>query len=312
MKVADVVFMEEASLGPSRVRAYLVGDGPPATLLRSMQEGTADVVAYADMAGALSAIASGHPLPDLVVLHLRVADGRQLQALAELRRLAPLVRIVLCGGPWCYRRLSRWLSCGIDRIFSETDCAVGLPRYLAQLADPQLPLPPFTASVDERLAWEVDAGRNLPGRSQAVGVVAASRESRLLLEDVCRANHYQVTAHRDLDECAAARPAVILWETRCWDTQVERELKQFRDHQPDAPVVVLFGLARQADLASAHTAGANACLEKPFLIADLLWLVDVLCRADAAVPSAAQQDTNVSQAERDFLLAPVGVSGSAA
>ena len=269
---------------------------------------------FSDVDRALADLSAGEPPPDVVILHLRVAERRQLQALADLRRAAPLVRIVLCGGPWCYRRLHRWLACGIDRIFSENDLLVGLPRYLEELAELRAPLPPLTASADERLAWEVDACRGLPGRKQAIGVVADSRDSRLLWADLCQAHHYQVSVHRELNQCVPAESSVILWETHQWDARAENDLREFRQQRPDPPVVVLLGLARQDDLTSAHAAGANVCLEKPFLIADLLWLIDLLCRSDTASAAGlgAPKVARISQAEREFLLTPAPGSDFAA
>jgi hypothetical protein len=202
------------------------------------------------------ALGNGTP-PRAVVLHRTSVSRRDAERLSRLRTNAssasvPGPRIILCVGPHVrHAELEEWSARNlVDAIVLESTARDTLGRHLA------------TAEGDL-------APCRLPGPRTAVSVVSASFELRHTLADACSALGYPPEPACDWSQARPSGPAV--WDVPVLEADWPRALAR---RAGLGPVVVLLGFASRKLVGLARANGASACLEVPFDLLDLGYVLD--------------------------------------
>ena len=110
-----------------------------------------------------------------------------------------------------------------------------------------------------------------PGPGPCVSVVSDHFELRETLAEACEVAGYLARPVRDLSEAAPGGLAV--WDIPVLRTDWPRGLAR---RASAGPVVALLGFADRATVGQARAHGASACLELPFDLADLVFVLDRL------------------------------------
>lgn len=194
-------------------------------------------------------LASGLPAPDLLVVHRALLTRHDAERLARLRASrTPPTRVILCLGPYArYADLERW-SPLVDSVLHE---AVAAETIAARLSGDGSGLVPAGLRIERR---------NAP----RIAVVSTNAALRQTLAEAVEASGYAATPSRDWGDAPPSGPAV--WDVPMleptWTQDLGRRTKL-------GPVVVLLGFADREQVLLARKAGASACLEMPFDLAEL-------------------------------------------
>jgi len=202
----------------------------------------------------------------VVVLHRSRLSTVDVERLSELKRglgTENWPRIALCVGPYArYAELERCAGL-VEFILPEATARETLPRRLALM---------LGTPVDHRARPE--------GESPVVEVVSSDFDLRRMLSEVCLRAGYGVVESPSLSDShhVGESPALTVWDAPVleprWAEHLERRSRS-------GPVVALLGFADRGLVALARKSGASACLDLPFDVDDLIFVLDRL----AANPS---------------------------
>jgi hypothetical protein len=226
------------------------GPGPPAVFLGDLDDPWVAAIAAALPRDAIRIPCAGD-LPDdwpapaqnaqTLILHRPILTPSDADRVRKLREIAghPPKKIILCIGPH-----ARALDVG---------------RWADLVA---LTIPEATAA--EVIARHV-RGPNQPGpRRLKLAIISGQHELRLALAEACRALGHDAQPARSWIEVEAGIPAV--WDVPVlepgWDAALAVEAGT-------RPVVALLGFADRATVGRARSAGASACLDLPWDLDDL-------------------------------------------
>jgi hypothetical protein len=257
-----------------RIAVLLVGDTRPAEFLdarRSLIE-LAELTESPEPAAAAAILQSGLVDPEVIVLAQAYPGQISHSQVDQLRRLAPLARMVALLGTWCEgegRSGRPWP--GVVRVYWH-QWAARSAQELARIACGQLPawsLPP-TATEEERLL--VSAEAPLPTGEGLIAIHARQTAMADWLASACRQAGYST-----LRLCGPNWPQFAGVRAGLFDatdlgpsetSELDRLVAQIRP----APVLVLLDFPRPGVLPP----GAAAILSKPVLLEDLLWHLDAV------------------------------------
>jgi CheY-like chemotaxis protein len=223
---------------------------------------------------AAAALAEGNAQPDVIVVAQAFPGQFSHRMLDQLRRLAPLARVVGLMGSWCegeMRTGSPWP--GAVRTYWHQWTA-RCNRELRQLADGgccSWTLPP-TATEEERLL--VDAKERWPPCQGLVIICGRSLETADWLSAACRSRGFATVWQRPpvTAKIEGAKAAIFdgaqLSEEQCGD------LHRLATSLEPVPVVALLAFPRVEDHRRALSAGAAAVISKPLAVDDLFWELD--------------------------------------
>jgi hypothetical protein len=199
--------------------------------------------------------------PDVIVLHrarLSQPDVVQLERWRTGLRSSTAPRIILCYSPYVrYAELER------------ADRAVDLA------------IPEATAA--ETLAWrlqrttaEGDAvPRSAPPDALPVEVASSDHDLRIVLSEAIDAAGYSVTIGRDMEERGSVR-VLTLWDVPVLESGWTARLRQ---RARLGPVIALLGFADRETVSQARAGGAAACLDVPFDLDSLIFVLDRVSRS---------------------------------
>jgi hypothetical protein len=197
-----------------------------------------------------------------LVLHLRVLTPHDAAILEWLRSERPTeLRLIVCFGPHVRQRDLVRLADLSDLVLPEATARDVIGRHLQPALEPPR-----------------ERGPRSPLRTR-VAVVSGSFALRETLVEACVVSGFSAVAVRDWSDAPAG--CVAVWDVPVLEPDWALELARRAE---DAPVVVLLGFADRALVRQAKSAGASACLELPYDLADLAAVLERLTsrRADPA------------------------------
>ena len=173
-------------------------------------------------------------------------------------------RIILCYSPYVrYAELER-AAASVDLALPEATAVETLPRHVAGFLN--------------ALAREDRSSR---AASRKVDVISSDHALRSVLAEACSVAGFQARTASELDlslgprggtgDAAPAGPDLTLWDVPVlepdWPERLERRSRL-------GPVVAFLGFPDRTAVNLARTKGASACLEMPFDLADLIYVLD--------------------------------------
>jgi CheY-like chemotaxis protein len=214
--------------------------------------------------------------PAVVLLHrtrLSPADVHELECWRLDPCPSPFPWIVLCSSPYIrYADLER-AARSVDLLITEATAFETLPRHLERLLrggeDPPRPKPAATAHVD---------------------LVSSDHALRDVLAESLRAAGYRVGSRAALDE-PLPKPGLTVWDVPVLDSGWPAAL---REQSRLGPVIALLGFADRETVRRARASGAVACLDVPFELDDLIFVLDRVHRSmmlDRSVMSPVRIET---------------------
>ncbi len=216
--------------------------------------------------------------PRLLILHrtrLSVADTARIALWRSVPPSGSTPRVILCFSPYVrYAEMER-CSRGVDLAISEATAVETLPRHVNRLLEGR-----------DEPALQASDPDDLP-----VQVISSNHDLRAVLSDICQAAGFKMTSGRELTAPWQARAAGVdgaatkvltLWDVPVlepdWTTWLEERAKL-------SPVLALLGFADRATVSQARASGAEACLDLPVDVNDLVHVIERLnrkVRSDAA------------------------------
>jgi hypothetical protein len=200
------------------------------------------------------------PPPRVVVVHRALLTPVDAERLARLRAsVAPTPRVILCVGPYARPAdLERWSARGVvDTIIPEATARDTIARHLDTAESHRLPRCP-------------------QGPRPRIAVVSAHYELRRTLADACEVLGYPAVPACDWSEATPTGPAV--WDVPVLEPDWPRALAR---RSRVGPVVALLGFAGRALVRQARAHGASACLELPYDVHGLAFVLDRVAAARA-------------------------------
>ncbi len=241
------------------------------------QWGTVSEFAKAESAAA--ALRENIVTPDLIVVGQTFPGQYSHADIDQLRRLAPLARVIGLMGSWCegeMRTGSPWPA--VVRNYWHQWPARS-HRQLGRLARGEncaWTLPP-TATEEERLlldaADETASPDHSPPRTPAGrGLIVIFSRSRVMAQWISAAlrSRGYATARHDSPAVTQVEGAVAaVFDGTDLGPQEQDELRRFATFVHPAPIVALSAFPRTTDRERALSAGAAAIVSKPIVVDDL-------------------------------------------
>jgi hypothetical protein len=206
--------------------------------------------------------------PLMIVMHrtrLTAEDARRVAGWRGLVSARQAPGIVLCTSPYLrYDQLERWRSI-VDVMLPEATVRDVLPARAVRLADGR---PAWRARSDGPTV-RVEVSGGLGAISAVVCEACAGAGYRAQqVGDLLGADH----SGAQLAQPASSERVLTIWDVPVlepgWPEQLERRARL------TGPVIALLGFADRASVSLARSRGAQACLELPFDLDDLLFLID--------------------------------------
>jgi CheY-like chemotaxis protein len=234
-------------------------------------------LSVADLSSALQTVRDGFN-PALIVIAESWPGQFSNRELNELRRAAPLARIVGLLGPWLEgeaRTGKPWPT--MVRVYWH-QASARLGRELEAIEDGNSSLWsfPVTASEDEKLLFSGDAVQFDSPPTTIIAICSRHRETAEALSDICASRGWATVWLRNLPADTPLRVSAVLFDVGRGDSAELKTIAKLKAITENAPIVALVGFPRCDDIDRLCSAGASAIVSKPFLTADLLWQVEQL------------------------------------
>lgn len=208
----------------------------------------------------------------VLVLHRSRLSPNDVERLAELKRklgAKQWPRIAVCVGPYArYAEVERLTSL-VECVLPEATARETLPRQLAMM-----------------LGAPVERPKRAEGEAPIVDVVSADFELRRVLVEACLRAGYRAVGSSSFSDshCGADAPALTVWDVPILEPRWAEHLEK---RSRSGPVVALIGFADRGLVSLARESGASACLDKLFVVEDLIYVLDRLSATPSA-PSASR------------------------
>ncbi len=249
--------------------------------LRAATQACGEVVEAATATQARQLLSEGTHAFDVIVLAASYPGQFSHETVEQLRRLAPLSRVVGLLGSWCEGEMRTGHPYpGAIRVYWH-QWAPRLGREAARWHDGLRSSwgLPITAGEEERvLALAEDP---LPLRSGPIAVWSEEFAMQDWLRAACRRAGYTATWHRPGVSPPHEPPVAAIFDANDRPRRPYEHLRQFAVDVHPAPVIALAGFPRVEDRDEALASGASSVLSKPLLLEDLFWELDrLLCARD--------------------------------
>lgn len=236
------------------------------------------------IAGAVATMEGGFT-PAIIVVAQPWPGHISLKQINLLREAAPLARVVSLLGTWLEgeaRSGKPWPA--VWRTYWHN----WLPRFavefdrLAAGQETLWSLSP-TAGDDERLGARCRRDTRAALMGKTIAVISTNRETAEALGDVCRDRGWRwVWLKLPSDEFSAAIDLAV-FDSRNLQASEFSQISDFRSQLQAAPLIVLAGFPRPAEVEQLKALGVAAVVSKPFLNHELTWQIEqLLSRASHA------------------------------
>jgi DNA-binding NarL/FixJ family response regulator len=240
-----------------------------------------------DVSAAAELVSDGRIVPDVIVLAQAFPGQFSADAVDQLRRAAPLARVVGLLGSWCEGETrTGWPWPAAIRVYWhqwQPQCEQELSRIAAGKASTWgLPI---TAGDEERLL--AASHQPFAVKKGHVAVSTPLFDMQDWLQRICRRRGYStswIRPHRPVERGPAT--AAVFDADECCGKELDA-LKRLVDALEPAPVVTLMDFPRLESRDRALAAGARAVLSKPLLVEDLFWQLDRLIPDQIDAPDSA-------------------------
>ncbi len=265
----------EGSVCMSEITVLFVGstDRPEFRDARAVLDELGRVISAADVESAARAVGQ-RGTPDVIVVAQAYPGQFSHHAIDQLRRLAPLARVLGLFGSWCE---------GETRTGEPWPAAIRIywhqwpPRArqeIARLRDGRCSTwsLPLTAGDEERILLLAD--EPLPRREGLIAVCTSRFDMQDWLSTACAQRGYSTVwlrPHRPVRVDGAA--AAIFDAHECRGEEL-RSLEHLAAGLGPVPIIALLDFPRIEDRDRALACGAAAVLSKPLLVEDLFWQID--------------------------------------
>lgn len=224
-----------------------------------------DLVVVRNPGEALDQLSAGR-IPELILLWQSRPGQHSALSIDNLRRAAPAARWLVIAGSWCEGELrtgrppegaTRWYW------HQHRSRLLGAPP-----GNPPWTHPATFTDEERLLATHAPDAQTL--RAARIGILARDEAMRDILTKTFARAGATIHAWRAPRE-AAENVDVALCDARTpTDTD---ELATLRHHVPQAAIFALVGFPRWQDILALRQAGASAIVSKPFVLNELVWLV---------------------------------------
>lgn len=210
-----------------------------------------------------------------LVLHRSRLSPVDVERLVELRRELGAERwpkIAVCVGPYArYAEVERVTNL-VECVLPEATARETLPRRLAMM-----------------LGAPADRPARPDGEAPVVDIVSANFDLRRVLAEACLRAGYRAVESSTLADShhRADAPALTVWDVPVLEPRWTECLEK---RSRTGPVVALLGFADRDLVTLARKSGASACLDKLFIVDDLIYVLDRLTAGPPA-PSPVRFQT---------------------
>jgi hypothetical protein len=228
------------------------------------------VVFQETLRDAVQWLASGEQPPELIVLVQCRPHEFPTEAVEELRRQAPLARILALLGSWCEGELrsGRPWPGAIRRYWHQWSAALEHEVLRADASLSPVWSLAATATDEERLlAWEYVGSEAAHG---FILVVAARADIGETLVATCQAHGHASAWLRPGSEVIVAGPTAVIWDVPPVNEVRDAQLRHLRKNHPHAPILSLSDFPRPEDRQWLLDSGVAALLSKPWLASDVI------------------------------------------
>ena len=244
----------------------------PVSELRSL----GGVTIAKDVSSAVDLVSGGKIVPDVVVVAQAFPGQFSADAIDQLRRSAPLARVVGLLGSWCEGETrTGWPWPGAIRVYWHQwrpQCQQELTRIAAGRASTWAL--PITVGDEERLL--AVSREPFPLKKGHIAVVTPLFDMQDWLQRICRRQGYSTSWSRPHQSIGIEQVAAAIFDAdECSGKELDA-LKHLVDAIEPAPVLALMDFPRVESRDRALAAGARAVLSKPFLVDDLFWQLNQL------------------------------------
>ncbi|MEN6405836.1 MAG: hypothetical protein ABFC77_05125 [Thermoguttaceae bacterium] len=274
---------------PSNLSTLLIGDVDRSEFAgaRAALELWGPVEVCPTAADAVAVLQRDQLAPDLIVAAQAFPDQISHAAIARLRRLAPLARVVGLLGSWCegeMRTGSPWP--GAVRVYGH-QWASRAGRQLQRMASGKScawSLPP-TATEEERLLADADPATTPTDSKKSGGLATTPTDSKKSgglvlihsrspemaewLSTMCRSRGYATLWRREPASTYTDGVRAAIFDADRFGDASCAELRRLVESVRPSPVVALMTFPRAEDRRRAMQAGATAIVSKPFVLEDL-------------------------------------------
>lgn len=234
-------------------------------------------VAAGDVTKGLAIVREGFA-PALIVVAEAWPGRYSANDVEELRRAAPLARLVRLlgtwsegegrtGKPWPASTRGNWQRWNGVR-----------PTDLSRLSQP------VTANENDRLlrVCVPEASNFHAALSQVIAIYARSRESAESLDDLFSQRGWNAIWIRSVNAAVPGNVDCAVFDARNNSAGELKALAALREALGEMPIVALVGFPRVDDLERFKAAGAAAVVSKPYLAEDLQWQIEQLLQSAAS------------------------------
>ena len=247
------------------------------------------IVVVQDVPSALDLVSRGNVVPDVVVVAQAYPGQFSPDAIDQLRRAAPLARVVGLLGSWCEGETrTGWPWPAAIRVYWHQwrpQCEQELSRIAAGRASTWAL--PITAGDEERLL----AASHQPSAVKR-GHIAISTplfDMQDWLQRICRRRGYSTSWLRPHQSVEREQVTAAIFDAdECLGKELDA-LKRLVGAIEPAPALALMDFPRVESRDRALAAGARAVLSKPLLVDDLFWQLDRLIPDEVDAPDSTPQ-----------------------
>ena len=253
----------------------------PVSELRSLGR----VAVADDVSSAVKLVSGGEVVPDVVVVAQAYPGQFATDAIDQLRRAAPLARVVGLLGTWCEGETrTGWPWPAAIRVYWHQwrpQCEQELTRLAAGRASTWAL--PITAGDEERLL--AASHQPFPVKKGHIAISTPLFDMQDWLQKICRRRGYSTSWLRPRQSIETEQVTAAIFDAdECSGKELDA-LKYLVGAIEPAPVLALMDFPRVESRDRALAAGARAVLSKPLLVDDLFWQLNRLIpgEVDASV-----------------------------
>lgn len=235
-------------------------------------------VAASDVAAAQAVVREGFA-PALIVVAQSWPGRFSERQIDELRRCAPLARIVRLLGTWLEGegRTGKPWQTTIRTHWHQWQSRHARQLEQAEAAKLATWSLPVTAGEDDRLLAVCDAGdsnSSNPASVPLIAIDARTRESAESLFDLCTQRGWRAIRLRSADSAPPSNVDCAVFDADSASAAEDEAWTALRAALGDTPIIALVGFPRIEDLERFQTAGAAAIVAKPYFADELLWQIE--------------------------------------